>query len=63
MLGGIGLNVGREILQRLHIVKVGLGKARTQRSNRLTLLVGCAHDFVVNVGDITCINNAGVLGL
>ena len=63
MCSRIGLNVGRKIVERLHIIKIGLGVARTQRGNRLPLLLRSTHDFVVNVGDVACINNVGVLRL
>ena len=56
MLGGVGNNSWRQVVESLHILKVGLGIAGRQHRNILTQFGGGVHNLIVNIGDI-----AGVL--
>ena len=60
MLSGVGHDSGRQIIQRLHILKVGLGIAGGENTNILTQLRSGLHNFVVNIGDIARVLNIGI---
>ena len=63
MLGGVGNNGRRQIVKRLHILKVGLGVTGRQRGNILAQLGGSVHNLIVDIGDIAGVIHFWVEGL
>ena len=57
VLGGIGNDIRLEIVERGHILGIGLGKARRQDADLLAVIPRGLHDLVVDIGDIARIDH------
>ena len=60
MLSSVWHNSGRQIIQRLHIVKIGFRITGRQNTNILTQLRSGLHNLVFNIGDIARVLNIGI---
>ncbi len=57
MIGGVGNNRRRKIIQRGHIVDIGFGVALRHRTNLFAQFRRGGHNFVVDIGDVSRVND------
>ncbi len=63
IVGGMGLEGGRQCIQRRHILAVFRGELGGNVINAAAPVAGRGNDLVVHIGNVTRVNHLRVLGL